>query len=65
MSDKYEQAIQELVGAMKASVQMGSTDHLDCAEDGGAFWYNAIARSEALLGKTISATTDFTEQHLE
>lgn len=55
---QLEQVIEQLVGAMKASVQHGSTDHLDCHQDGGEFWHNAIELAEAVLGYRIPASTD-------
>lgn len=47
--ERLEEAIAELVAAMKKSVREGSTDHLDCHDDGGEFWYNAIDNAEKLL----------------
>lgn len=47
--EQLEEAIADLVAAMKKSVREGSTDHLDCHNDGGAFWYDAIDNAEKLL----------------
>lgn len=30
------------LAAMEKSVDVGSTDHLDCSPDGGKFWYDAL-----------------------
>ena len=32
--------------AMRKSVEYGCTDHLDCCDDGGAFWYSALEEAE-------------------
>lgn len=44
--------IKELHAAMKYSVEIGCTDHLDCCTDAGAFWYDALAASapDAVIG---------------
>lgn len=41
--------IQQLIDAMKRSSDEGSTDHLDCTKDEGAFWYEAIEKAEKFL----------------
>lgn len=38
-----------VVSAMEKSVEVGCTDHLDCCEDGGAFWYDALDEAKSLL----------------
>jgi len=40
--DELKRLGDNLVAAMKRSVDVGCTDHLDCAPDGGQFWYDAI-----------------------
>ena len=40
--DELRRRGDDLVAAMKRSVDVGCTDHLDCAPDGGQFWYDAI-----------------------
>lgn len=40
--DELRRLGDDLVSAMKRSVDVGCTDHLDCAPDGGQFWYDAI-----------------------
>ena len=47
--EELEAMVRRLVAAMKKSVDQGSTDHLDCHEDGGEFWYGAIADAKELL----------------
>ena len=44
-----KQIIEALVAAMKKSVDEGSTDHLDCHEDGGEFWYTALENAKIFL----------------
>lgn len=44
-----ESALRDCITAMKRSSEEGTTDHFDCCEDGGAFWYGAIEKAEALL----------------
>jgi hypothetical protein len=56
MSDKeriaeLEKALKATVDAMKESIEVGCTDHLDCCTDGGAFWYDAIENAETLLNQ--------------
>ena len=46
-----EAALNKLVNAMDASIHMGCTDHLDCANDGGAFWYDSVEEARKLLNK--------------
>ena len=50
---ELERLVEQLVGAMKKSVKVGCTDHLDCCDDAGEFWYNAISDAEDLLGYRI------------
>lgn len=47
--EAYAAALRDCVTAMKRSSEEGTTDHLDCCEDGGAFWHGAIEKAEALL----------------
>jgi len=47
--EQLEEVVSKLVAAMKKSVDEGSTDHLDCHDDGGAFWYDAIDEAKALI----------------
>lgn len=35
--------------AMGRSVKVGATDHLDCCEDGGEFWYGARRKASSIL----------------
>jgi len=49
MEEELRKALQACVDAMKKSVHDGSTDHLDCHDDGGQFWYEAVKNAEALL----------------
>lgn len=46
-----EAALNKLVNAMDASIHLGCTDHLDCTDDGGAFWYDSVEEARKLLGK--------------
>jgi hypothetical protein len=48
---ELEEALLATVAAMKESQEVGCTEHLDCASDGGAFWYDAIENAEKLLNK--------------
>lgn len=47
--DDLEKALRACVAAMKQSIEVGCTDHLDCCDDGGAFWHNAFEEAEELL----------------
>lgn len=38
-----------LVNAMQEAKECGCVDHLDCADDGGEFWYAALTAGEAYL----------------
>lgn len=42
-------ALQDCVNAMKYSKEIGCTEYLDAAEDGGDFWYAAMHNAEDLL----------------
>ena len=46
---KLRQALQGCINAMKKSKEVGCTDHLDCCDDAGAFWYDAIENAKTLL----------------
>lgn len=46
-----KQIIKELLDAMHESEKCGCTDHLDCCDDGGAFWYDAIKRAKEALAQ--------------
>jgi len=39
---KWMEIVQTLVDAMRKSTEIGATDHLDCSDDCGVFWYNAL-----------------------
>lgn len=41
--------IQQLVTAMKKAKDVGCVDHLDCCDDVGAFWYDALEAGEKAL----------------
>ena len=43
------QAVTDLLAAMKKAVDIGCVDHLDCADDGGAFWYDAMEQEKEVL----------------
>lgn len=47
--EALRRALRDCLDAMKKSQDEGCTDHLDCADDGGSFWYDAIAQAEGLL----------------
>ena len=47
--EQLEECIRTLLAAMKEAHDVGCVDHLDCADDGGAFWYDAIEEAKALL----------------
>jgi hypothetical protein len=49
--------ITALVNAMQEAKEHGHVDHLDCADDGGKFWYSALVAGEAYLnGDDVAAT---------
>jgi chromosome segregation ATPase len=37
--------------AMRRSIDDGCTDHLDCCDDGGEFWYVSAEKAEAILAR--------------
>lgn len=41
--------IAQLVDAMNRSAEEGCTDHLDCCDDAGEFWYTALHAGETYL----------------
>lgn len=41
--------IEEMREAMLKSVDIGCTDHLDCCDDGGDFWYRSITTAERFM----------------
>jgi hypothetical protein len=47
--EELEKALKACVDAMDKSLRDGSTDHLDCADDGGAFWYDAAEKARQML----------------
>lgn len=47
--EALRRALRACVDAMRRSQDEGCTDHLDCADDAGAFWYGAIEQAEGLL----------------
>lgn len=57
MEAKLREALKNCIYAMKESINVGCTDHLDCwgePEDwkkgeGAALWYNSIQKAEELL----------------
>jgi hypothetical protein len=49
--DQLEAVVKQLADAMKEAMHVGCVDHLDCAEDGGDFWYNALDRASEILAK--------------
>lgn len=49
ISDDAKDIIRELLEAMKEAERVGCVDHLDCCDDGGAFWYDAVERAEEAL----------------
>lgn len=50
-AEQAERALKLCEAAMRRSVDEGSTDHLDCGEDGGKYWHEAIARAAAESAK--------------
>ena len=42
-------ALKKCYNAMVKSEKIGCTDRLDCAEDNGDFWNNALADAQELL----------------
>lgn len=50
-----KQALQSCVAAMQKSRDEGCTDHLDCCDDGGQFWYDAIENAEKALAALAAA----------
>lgn len=51
---ELEAVVERLIAAMKDSIDYGCTDHLDCCEDAGAFWYDAIDEAQALLDSPVT-----------
>lgn len=51
-------ALRVCVDAMKRSVDIGCTDHLDSCRDAGAFWHDAIAAGEAALSRVTFYVTE-------
>lgn len=52
MTDNEKQlvaALRDCIAAMKKSKNVGCTDHLDCCDDAGAFWYDAIENGLQLI----------------
>jgi hypothetical protein len=47
--ETLRQALRRCVTAMCKSQDVGCTDHLDCADDGGAFWYDALESADRAL----------------
>lgn len=50
MNDK--ETIKKLLDAMKVSEDIGCTRYLDCCDDGGAFWYDALLAGKIALAET-------------
>lgn len=48
---KLENAVRSLLAAIKEAQDAGCIDHLDCCDDGGDFWYNAIEAANESLGE--------------
>jgi hypothetical protein len=46
-----DRIINRLIAAMKKSEADECTDHLDCTDDAGAFWYDAIKEAKAFLNR--------------
>lgn len=62
IEDKSEPIIRKLVGALEACVEgmrksqvVGCTDHLDCWDGAGFYWYGAIKRGEAVAAEARKA----------
>ena len=45
------EALHAALVAMQRGLDEGCVDHLDCCEDGGAFWYVAVEGARAVLAK--------------
>ena len=55
--------ISKLVNAMLEAADHGNVDHLDCAADGGKFWYTALTAGEAYLnGDDVDAVLKAQEE---
>lgn len=50
-SPEVVEACDELLKAIDTAKAIGCIDHLDCADDGGEFWYAAINKAKAALAK--------------
>jgi len=46
--EELKAALKECAAAMRKSVEEGCTDHLDCCDDAGQFWHDAVANAERL-----------------
>lgn len=42
-------ALKACVAAMRKSRDVGCTDHLDCCDDGGQFWWDALETADKLI----------------
>lgn len=47
--DRLRAALEIADAAMKQSVRIGCTDHLDASDDHGAFWYEALDAIDTAL----------------
>ena len=48
---KAREIAARLAKAMRTSVDSGSTDHLDCHEDAGAYWHDALEAWDKLAAQ--------------
>jgi hypothetical protein len=50
-NERLRKALTAAVSAMRKSVTCGATDHLDCCEDAGDFWYSALDKADQALAQ--------------
>lgn len=44
-----KRALKDCIEAMKRAQDEGVVDHLDCCDDGGQFWYDALQNAESMM----------------
>jgi hypothetical protein len=50
---KLTAALKACANAMRKSREVGCTDHLDCCDDAGAFWHDALETADNLTKQAV------------